>query len=204
MLLLHIDAPVCRSLLGEDIFYFDNPNAQYSESDKIFSLTDLNITKRKVIIISENIMKLAEFSNESIFVFLPLKSSFWSHNPILLLYSIEFLLYDFYSRKIKKSNRKRKIENIIRIQAQTFLKFLSPLISSAVERENYKYKWINECPIGRMLLSNYLMSYYFLSWIEFEQKGTHLDIPIKHILPQELIIANNQVYEFLKKLTGTD
>lgn len=204
MVLLHIDAPVCRSLLGEEIFYFDNPNAQDSESDKIFSLKDLNITKRKFIIISEKMMQLTDFSNDCIFVFLPLKSSFWSHNPILLLYSIEFLLFDFHSRRNKKSNQKGKIENIIRIQAQTFLKFLSPLIYSSVERENYKYKWIHECPIGRMLLSNYIMSYYFLSWLEFEQKGTHLDIPIKNILPQELIIANIQVYEFLKKLTGTD
>jgi hypothetical protein len=203
-LLLHIDAPVCKSLLGEDIFYFDNLNPQDSESDKVFSLKELSIVNRKIIIISENAMQVTNFSNDSIFVFLPLKSSFWMHNPILSLYSIEFLLYDFYKRKSKKLSQKGKIENIIRIQAQTYLKFLSKIISSAFESVNCKYKWINECPIGRMLLSNYLMYYYFLSWLEFERKGTYLDIPIKHILPQELITANFRIYEFLKTMTGTD
>ena len=149
-------------------------------------------------------MQLTDFLNDSIFVFLPLKSNFWSHNPTLLLYSIEFLLYDFNSRKNKRSSQKGKIENIIRIQAQTYLKFLSKSITQVIENENYKYKWINECPISRMFLCNYLMSYYFLSWLEFEQKGIHLDLPIKQILPQELVMANLRVYAFLKKLTGTD
>lgn len=149
-------------------------------------------------------MQLTDSLNDSIFVFLPLKSNFWSHNPTLLLYSIEFLLYDFNSRKNQRLSQKGKIENIIRIQAQTYLKFLSKLITPIIENENYKYKWISECHIGRMLLCNYLMSYYFLSWLEFQQKGMHLDNPIKHILPLELVMANFRVYEFLKTLTGTD
>lgn len=149
-------------------------------------------------------MKLNDILSDSIFIFLPLKSSFWPHNPILLLYSIEFLLYEFFSRKSRNSNHKGKIENIIRIQAQTYFKFLLKLIFPVIENENYKYKWISECPLSRMFLFNYLMSYYFLSWIEYEKKGVHLDIPIEQILPHEIVLANLRVYEFLKSLTGTD
>lgn len=192
-----------RSLDNEDVFYFDNSEAQNSEADKIFSLHDLKILKRKVIILTENAMKLPDFLSENIFVFLPLNSSFWPHNQSLLFYSIEFLLYDFSARKFKKSDLKGRIENIVRIQAQRYLKFLSQLISPFLENATFKYKWVMECPIGRMMLYNYLMSYFFLSWIEFEQKGIHLDIPIKKQLPQELLMVNLRVYEFLTELTGT-
>lgn len=203
-MLLHIDAPVRRSLLGDDIFYFDNSDSQDSDVDKVLSLNDLNVVKRKVIIISENIMKLPDILMNSTFIFLPLKSSFWPHNPTLLLYSIEFLLYDFYTRNIKKASQKGRIENIVRIKAQIYFKFLSQLISPAIRNENFKYKWITECPIALMIFYNYLMSYYFLSWLEFEQKGIHLDIPIENLLPEEIMIANFRIYEFLKTMTGTD
>lgn len=190
-----------RSLSGDDVFFLGNSGSEHSEDENILKLGDLNFIRRKIILISENVFKIPDSVNESIFTFIPFKSSTWTHNPTLLLCSIEFLLYDHYSKSKNQGEHKGKIENYTRIGAQTYLKFISKLIDSAFSTS--KYNWVLECPIGRMLLNNYIMSYYFLSWIESNQNHTHLECPISNLLPLDLITAHKSVYRFLESLTGT-
>lgn len=203
-MLLHIDTPVRKDLSGIDIFYFDCSDPQVSDDDKTFSISDLKVAKRKIFLISESNFQLSEFLTDSIFVLVPLNSAFWTHNPILLLYSTEFLFYDFYSKCTGTNNtdRREKIEQIIRVHSQIYLKFLSDIVVSSFETEKSKYLWILDCPISRMLLFNYLMSYYFLSWQEFKRKSIHLKCPNQNLLPQKLDTIHLEVYKFLESLTG--
>lgn len=203
-MLLHIDTPTRKTLSGDTIFYFDNADPQVSDDDKTLSISDLKITKRNIILISESYFQISELLIESVFIFVPFNSAFWTHNPTLLLYSTEFLFYEFYTKTATKSdNDKRgKIENITRIHSQIYLKFLSGIVVSSFESEKSKYSWILNCPIGRLLLFNYLMSYYFLSWLEFKRKSIHLKCPIQTLLPQKLDTIHFEVYKFLESLTG--
>jgi hypothetical protein len=183
------------------VFYLGNSDSERSDEENILKLGDLNCIRRKIILISEIAFKIPDFLSDSVFIFIPPKSSMWRHNFTLLLYSVEFLFYDHYSKSKLRSDHKGKIENYTRISAQTYLKFMSQLIESYFSTS--KYSWILECPIGRMLLNNYIMSYYFLSWVEYNQKNTHLECPISKLFPLELISSHDVVYKFLESLTGT-
>lgn len=192
-----------RSLSGDDVFYLGNSESERSNDDEtILRLSDLNCVRRKIIFISENPFHIPDLTNESVFIFVPMKSSIWSNNPTLLLYSVEFLFFDYYSKSPKKDDHKGKIENYTRISAQRYLKFVSQLIEVTFSNSTTKHSWILECPIGRMLLHNYIMSYYFLSWMELNQKNIHLESPISKLLPLDLITAHKSVYKFLESLTG--
>ena len=164
----------------------------------------MRVAKRNIVLISESYFQLSDFSIGSIFVFVPFKSVFWTHNPILLLYSTEFLFYDLYTKCTDNNNndRKGKIENIIRVHSQIYLKFLSEIIVASFETEKSKYLWMLNCPIGRLLLFNYLMSYFFLSWQEFKWKSISLTCPNQNLLPQRLDTIHFEVYKFLESLTG--
>lgn len=204
ILLLHIDTPTRKTLSGDTILYFDNADPQVSDDDKTLSISDLRVAKRNIILISESYFQISELIIDSVFIFVPFNSSFWTHNPILLLYSTEFLFYEFYIKIATKSNddKRGKIENITRIHSQIYLKFFSEIVASSFESEKSKYSWILNCPIGRLLTFNYLMSYFFLGWLEFKRKSIHLKCPIQNLLPQKLDTIHLEVYKFLESLTG--
>ena len=162
-------------------------------------MQDLSLVKRKLIVISENYLILPDLLSETIFVIVPLKSAFWT---TILLYSVEFLFYDLYSKSNSKGHRIGKIENVIRIHSQLYHKKLTDIIAPFFDAENTRYKWIMDCQMGRMLLFNYLMAYFFLSWLEFKSKNLHLNCPIQKLLPREIFTAHNLVYDFLETLTG--
>ena len=54
ILLVHIDALFRRTLMGEDVFYFEDPDSDICEDDKILSFKELSLVKRNLILISEN------------------------------------------------------------------------------------------------------------------------------------------------------
>lgn len=203
MLIIHLDAPLVKSLSGEDVFYLRKDlNDLDSSEDFIFELGCLKFLKRKLILISERYMKISSDSiGDSVFVIIPFKSSFWPHSFSYLLYSIEFLFYDLYSKEMNQ-NAKGKIEDRVRISCQTYSKFISRLVETSSSTIEFKYRWICESSIGFTLLCNYMMAYYFLSWLEFRTKKCHLDCPMQIILPFDLVTSHEAAYKFLSTLTG--
>lgn len=203
---MHIDAQVRKSLTGETVFYFDVLDPQVPDDDKVFSITDLKIAKINILLIAESYFELNNLLIDSVFYIIPFKSKFWNNNPILLFYSPEFIFYQFYSKYNNNNGnneeKRGKIENITRINSKTFLKYLSEIIISSFEIEKSRYLWVLECPISRLLLFNYLMSYFFLSWQEYKCNSTHLICPIRNLLPQKLDTIYFEVYKFLESLTG--
>ena len=193
-----------RTINRDTIFYFDISDLQVCDDDKTFSISDLKVAKRNIVIISESYFQMTELLIDSVFIFVPFNSPFWPHNPMLLLYSVEFLFYEFYNKNALKNNnpQRGKIENITRVHYQMYLKFLSEIIILSFGAEKSKYFWILNCPICRLLLFNYLMSYFFLSWQEYGRKEIHLKCPIQSILPQKLDTIHFEVYKFLESLTG--
>ena len=200
MILLHIDAKIRKSLIGEDVFYFES---QSCADDCVFSFKDLNLIRRKIILISDNFLELPDYLSDSVFVFVPFKSYFWRHNFTLLLYSIEFVFLEYYSSTRSGTKINGKLENIIRIQSQTYLKFMKQCIAPSLQSAESRCHWLIECPMGCMLLFNYLMSYFFLSWIEFKKSKIHMKCPIERLFPQNINLMHETIYNFLESLTGT-
>lgn len=185
------------------MFYFGGVDTEIAEEDRILTLGELGMIKRKIIVVSENILSLDNFVDGSIFFILPLKSTFWDQSTTILLYSTEFLFYKLYTKYNLNGGIKGKIGNIIRVHTQMYHKFINNIVSSAFKTSvDVKYRWITECPMAHMILLNYLMAYFFLSWTEFNTKGQHLNCPIQKILSYEIFMANSAVYNFLMSLTG--
>ena len=199
-MIVHLDAPVVKSLSGDDVFYLRKDIKESYSDDFIFELGSLKYLKRKVIIISETYMEPSSDNfSDYLFIFVPLKSSLWMHSFSYLLYSIEFLFYAIYSKEMNQ-NAKGKIEDRVRVSARTFSKFISRLVLES--KNGFKYSWVCESSIGLNLLINYIMSYYFLSWIEFRTTKFHLDCPMQTILPFDLVTSHETAYQFLSTLTG--
>lgn len=203
MILLHIEAQIRKSLIGEDVFYFDSNNSKNYADDCVFSFKDINFMRRKIVLISNNILELPDYLSDSVFVFVPFKSCYWRYDFTLLLYSVEFLLLEFFSNNNYGLEFKGKLENVIRVRSQTYLKFVKQCVLPFLQTSESRCRWLIECPIGCMLLLNYLMSYFFLSWIEFKKTKMHMKCPIERLFPQNIITMHEFIYNFLKTLTGT-
>jgi hypothetical protein len=67
----------------------------------------------------------------------------------------------------------------------------------------YTYHWVSESHVGRLMLLNYLMSYLFLSWLEFRETNNYLKCPIDRMLPQSMSSQFNSAYTFLDSFAGT-
>lgn len=202
MLLLHIDSQIRRVLDGQDVFYFDESNRD-CDDDLTLSFEDFRRSRRKIVLISENFLTLPDKLIDGLFIFIPFKSKFWGLNFSLLLYSVEFLIQDYYRNRAVLQNFSGKFENFTRVKSQIFLKYMNNNILPLLLDMEYTYHWVSESHVGRLMLLNYLMSYLFLSWLEFRETNNYLKCPIDRMLPQSMSSQFNSAYTFLDSFAGT-
>ena len=195
ILLIHTNCQVQRTIEGKDVLFLESASTA-EDDDKILSLPELSLIRRKIFLISENPLPCVPELPENVFLLTPLQG-------ILSCCSIEAALYQL---ALKKNQRPGKIEDIIRTQSQVFTKFIksaaSPLLFSDPTIGPY-----TSCPLCFHLLLTHLMTVYFYTWMH--RKGldskkypnSAIFTLLRHY-PTQLQSPTEEVLQFLDSLVN--
>ncbi len=194
--MIHVNFNVQRTVEGKDVLFLDHCKIEnVGDDDKILSLEELSLLRRRILLISESPLSIVPPTPDDVFVLTPI-------DGVISCCSIEAVFYQFFLKQSKRQNR-GNVEEIIRTQAQVFTKFIKSTCAPLLLARDSKTGSLATCPLCFHLLLTHLMSVYFYSWMH--KRGFDIKKYPNTLLgsyPVSLQLPSQEVFEFLDSLVN--